>query len=342
MPIQIVRNDITKMKVDAIVNAGNNRLARGGGVCGAIHQAAGPQLEAECLKLGGCKTGDAKITQAYQLPCKYVIHTVGPVWHGGMHGEKALLTSCYQKSLSLAQTYGCESIAFPMVSAGIYGYPKDQALKTAMNAVSEFLFEHDCDMMVYLVMFTKESVQIGNKLFSSITQYIDDHYVDQRYGPRREAIRSRRMYESLEFTIPEHSSSTCWADEVTSPLSLEDALKQVDESFSQMVLRKIKEKGIKNSECYKKANLDKKLFSKIINDIHYSPKKTTAVALAIALGLPLTETNELLSKAGYTLSHSNRFDIIIEYCITHGIYNVHEVNIILDDFDQVSLGACTL
>lgn len=338
MPIQIVRNDITKMQVDAIVNAANNRLAVGGGVCGAIHRVAGPGLLAECMKLGGCKTGEAKITKGHFLPSRYVIHTVGPVWQDGLHGEEKLLNSCYQNALHLAQKHKCESIAFPMISAGIYGYPKDQALKVAMCAISEFLFEHDSDMMVYLVVFTKESVQISQKLSTSIEQYIDDHYVDEHFDSHQESMRSRQAEALWDDTFPVCASAPMMEWASPSSLSLEDALNQIDESFSQMVLRKIKEKGIKNSECYKKANIDKKLFSKISNDIHYNPKKTTAVALAIALELPLAETNELLAKAGYALSSSSYFDIIIRYCIEHRIYNIHDVNIILYDKDQTTLG----
>lgn len=337
MPIQIIRNDITKMQVDAIVNAANHRLISGGGVAGAIHRAAGPGLLNECLKLGGCETGEAKITRGYLLPCRYVIHTVGPVWQGGHHNEKALLTSCYQKSLLLAQAYHCDSIAFPMISSGVFGYPKDQALKVAMSAISEFLFEYDSDMMVYLVVFTKESVQIGQKLSASIRQYIDDHYVDTHFDFRLESMRSRYI-ELDQAPVPRCAPMPAPRSACVSSHSLKEALNQVDESFSQMVLRKIKEKGIKNADCYKKANIDKKLFSKIANDVHYNPKKTTAVALAISLELSLEETNELLAKAGYVLSRSNYFDIIIRYCIEHKIYNIHDVNIILYDEDQMTLG----
>lgn len=333
MPIQIVRNDITKMQVDAIVNAANNRLDVGGGVCGSIHRVAGPSLLAECKKLGGCKTGEAKITRGYFLPSKYVIHTAGPIWQNGQHQEQELLTSCYQNALYLAYKHSCQSIAFPLISSGVYGYPKDQALKVAMDAISSFLLAHDSDIQVYLVVFTKESVRISQKLFSRIEEFIDDHYVDSHWDSRREVLRSRRIVEATVASIPVASSLTC-----DDSLTLEDALNQIDESFSQMILRKINEKGIKNSECYKKANVDKKLFSKIASDIHYKPKKVTAVALAIALELSLDETKDLLMKAGFALSHSNKFDIIIEYCITHNIYNIHEVNIILYDFDQITLG----
>jgi len=353
MPVQIVRNDITKMHVDAIVNAANNRLANGGGVCGAIHAAAGPQLLDECMTLGGCKTGDAKITGGYLLPARYVIHTVGPVWRGGTYGEREALVSCYCRSLELAKAHGCESIAFPLISSGIYGYPKDQALKVAMDTISSFLIsDDDTDMTVYLVVFSKSALQISSKLFTGIRQYIDDAYADAhadwRRGRSRAVMDWERRWEEAEMAaarpaplcaMPEDS---LFEESVCAPLSLEEALGQIDESFSQMVLRKIKEKGMKNSECYKKANLDKKLFSKINNDIHYKPKKQTALALAVALELDLDETRELLTKAGLALTHSEKFDIIVEYFIANGKYNVFDINEVLFYYDQPLLGAVML
>ncbi len=171
MPLKIVRNDITKMKVDAIVNAANRTLLGGGGVDGCIHRAAGIGLLQECMKLGGCETGSAKITGAYKLPCRYVIHTVGPVWNGGGHGEKEKLISCYRTSLELAKEAGCETVAFPLISSGIYGYPKDEALKVATDTITDFLLKND--MTVYIVIFDKESLNIGKKLFSDIEEYID-------------------------------------------------------------------------------------------------------------------------------------------------------------------------
>ena len=174
MPLQLIRQDITQMRVDAIVNSANRRLVGGSGVNGAIHRAAGPELLEECLALGGCETGEAKITRGYRLPCRYVIHTVGPVWRGGNHGEKEALMACYQNSLALAQRAGCESIAFPLISSGVFGYPQDRAMKAAVEAISDFLLKSDTELMVYLLMFSREAMNWGSKLYTGIQQYIDD------------------------------------------------------------------------------------------------------------------------------------------------------------------------
>lgn len=334
MPLQIVRNDITKMKVDAIVNAANSSLLGGGGVDGCIHRAAGPGLLLECKTLGGCETGSAKITKGYRLPCKYVIHAVGPRWRDGKHGEREMLVSCYRTSLALAKEHDCETVAFPLISSGIYGYPKDQALKDAIDTISGFLLEND--MTVYIVIFDRKAYQIGEKLFSDIAAYIDDNYVDAHTDSRTERLRRMQML-SEEPEAEGYAASL--APMAESAKSLSDALSQIDESFSEMLLRKIDEKGMTDAQCYKKANIDRKLFSKIRSGKLYKPSKSTAIAFAIALELSLDETKEMLMKAGFALSHSNKFDIIIEYFIEHGNYNVFEINEALFAFDQSLLGA---
>ena len=334
MPLQIVRNDITKMKVDAIVNAANSSLLGSGGVDGCIHRAAGPELLAECKMLGGCETGSAKITKGYRLPCKYVIHAVGPRWRDGKHGEREKLVSCYRTSLLLAKEHGCETVAFPLISSGIYGYPKDQALKVAIDTISDFLLKND--MTVYIVIFDRKAFQISEKLFSDIAAYIDDNYVDEHTDSRSEQLRRMQM---LSDEPEEETFGAPLAPMAANAKTLDDALSQIDESFSEMLLRKIDEKGMTDAQCYKKANIDRKLFSKIRSDRLYKPSKPTALAFAIALELPLDETKEMLMKAGFALSHSNKFDIIIEYFIEHGNYNVFEINEALFAFDQSLLGA---
>ncbi len=340
MPLIIVRNDITKMNTDAIVNAANNTLLGGGGVDGAIHRAAGKELLEECRTLGGCVTGQAKVTAGYNLAAKYIIHTVGPVWQGGGKGEETLLRSCYRNALLLAKDKGCESVAFPLISAGVFGYPRDKAIQVAIDEISAFLFDNE--MTVYIVIFDKQAYLLSEKLFDDIARYIDDTYVDEHSDEESVFLQRMAMYSTA-------SEEEC-ADKTTFPCvplrsapakekSLDTQLLELDESFSQMLLRKIDEKGMKDSECYKKANIDRKLFSKIRNDIHYKPSKPTAIAFAIALELPLRETEELLKKAGYVLSHSNKFDIIIEYFIKKGEYNILRINEALFEFDQSLLGA---
>lgn len=335
MPLQIVRNDITKMPVDAIVNAANSSLLGGGGVDGCIHRAAGPKLLAECRTLGGCQTGDAKITNAYDLPCNYVIHAVGPIWRGGQFHERELLTSCYENSLALAKEKHCETIAFPLISSGIYGYPKAQALKVAIDAISAFLMEND--MTVYIVIFDKAAYRISSKLFSDIASYIDDHYVETHINKTSEVMRRQKQFQEMNLcesiSLPEPSNVP-----LSKAATLEDALQQMDESFSEMLLRKIDESGMTDSQCYKKANINRKLFSKIKNDKYYKPSKPTVLAFALALELPLPEIRDMLMKAGFALSHSSKFDVIVEYFILKQNYSIYEINEALFAFDQSLIG----
>lgn len=354
MPLLLVRNDITKMECDAIVNAANNNLRGGGGVDGAIHRVAGIGLLAECITLGKCETGKAKVTKGYKLPCKYVIHAVGPIWKDGEHGEEELLRSAYKESLAIALEKECESIAFPLISAGAYGYPKDKAMKVALDCFSEFLLEHD--MLIYLVIFDKESTTLGEKLFPNIAKYIDDNYI----GIKRVMAEKRRREEFGDYSnlsvpfnfgkaksdmeMPQMMPCASFFEEaepqaaLETDLSLKYLVSMVDEGFSEMLLRKIDEKGMTDSQCYKKANIDRKLFSKIRSTPNYHPKKKTALAFAVALELSLEETEELLLKAGYSLTKSSRFDIIVEYHIKNGIYDIFKINEALFSFDEDLLG----
>lgn len=336
MPLEIVLNDITKVHADAIVNAANSTLLGGGGVDGAIHRAAGPELLEECRTLGGCATGQAKITKGYKLPAKYIIHTVGPVWQGGNNNEEKLLKDCYKNSLALALEYKLESIAFPLISTGAFGYPIDKGLKTAVSVIGDFLLRHE--MKVILVIYDKATFVLPEKLLSSLTQYINDKYIGEQPFHHGDKIETKFQLKKSYLEAPEP-----FVAEVTSVRKhkrrLDDVVKNMDETFSQMLLRLIREKGMTEAETYKKANIDRKLFSKIRNDIDYKPSKPTAIAFAIALELNLDETKDLLLKAGYALSHSSKFDIIIEYFIEEGNYNIFEINEALFAFDQKLLGA---
>ena len=310
MPLQIVRNDITKMKVDAIVNAANTSLLGGGGVDGCIHRAAGPELLAECRTLGGCPTGSAKITAAYRLPCRYVIHAVGPRWRGGTHGERELLTSCYRTSLELARNAGCQTVAFPLISSGIYG-----------------------DLTVYLVIYDKLSYQIDRHLCSAVSRYIEPLCMEEAVlAENKETLSSLSCQQAA--AMPRSSG----AGEAEDIESLEKLLKQRDESFSQMLLRKIDEKGLTDAQCYKRANIDRRLFSKIRSNPLYRPSKPTVLAFAVALRLSLDETEELLLKAGYALSNSTKSDLIVRYFIDRRKYDIFEINEVLFYFDQGQLG----
>jgi len=336
MPLEIVRNDITRMEVDAIVNAANTSLLGGGGVDGAIHRAAGPQLLEECKTLHGCKTGEAKITKGYELPSKYVIHTVGPIYQDGRHGEHDLLVSCYRNSLELAKEYRCESVAFPLISAGVYGYPKAEALKVAIDTITQFLLGND--MTVYIVVFSRDMFEISSKLFSEIQAYIDDVYVDEHLNRPSEATRRRLQTKYLEKAKAYDEPDLCCAAPMAVEARLDDMLSKIDESFAEMLIRMIDKKGMTDAECYKRANVDRRLFNKIKNNPMYKPSKQTVLAFAIALELSLEDTRDMLMKAGFALSHSNKVDIVVEYCIMTGNYSIIEINQVLFKLDLQPLG----
>lgn len=334
MPLELIRQDITKMQVDAIVNAANTEMKMGGGVCGAIFNAAGAsELQKACDKIGGCKVGEAVITDGCQLDAKYIIHTPGPIWQGGGNQEADLLKASYMNSLKLAKEYNCESVAFPLISTGIYGYPKEEALQIAISTISSFLLEND--MLVYLVVFDKKSFGISNKLFTSIHQYIDEHYVEAA-----EKVFARNRFEQYDVMESLREPDIFQEKKISEETySLANRLNQLEESFSERLLRFIDEKGLTDVETYKRANIDRRLFSKIRNSIDYTPTKKTAVAFAIALKLNLNETLELLTTAGYTLSHSSKSDVIIQYFMEQNNYNIHEINEALFAFDQPLLGS---
>ena len=341
MPLQIIRQDITKMRVDAIVNTTNEEMIGYSGVDLAIHTIAGAGLDAECAKLAPLGLGQAKISGAYGLPCKYVIHTSGPVWRGGLVGESIILRSCYIESLKLAVKNGCRSIAFPLISSGVYGYPKDQVLKFAIQTITEFLFDHE--LTVYLCVFDKESYSFSQKLFSDIQEFINDEYVDEH---------DEDFYEAFDGSIDEIPMAKCLqapmcADamiprkrETSSAAgkSLREYMKQMDRSFQEMLFDLIDESGMTDVECYKKANVDKRTFSKIKSNKDYKPSKQTVIAFAISLQLDMDTTQELLATAGFTLSRSKVFDKIIRYFIHNGNYDIFEINEALFEFDQTLLG----
>ncbi len=338
MPLEIVRNDITKMQVDAIVNTANPRPVVGGGVDRAIHKAAGAELLAARKEIGDIATGKAAVTPAYNLPAEYVIHTVGPVWQDGKHGERELLAECYANSFRLAMEHQCSSIAFPLISAGVYGCPPEIAITAATQAIREFLLAHE--MEVYLVVFDRKSFKISSSLFDDVQSYLDEMYVEELLDEEYRGDDRGRRRRAFDETV-------CMAEDVIalSPASkekqrsLEDLLDEIDDTFSEALLRLIDAKGKKDPEVYKRANIDRKLFSKIRNNPAYQPSKTTALAFAVALELNLDETRDFIGRAGYAISHSNKMDIIVEYFIKRKEYDIFTVNEVLFSYGQPLLGS---
>ena len=329
MPFQILHNDITNMETDAIVNAANSKLLEGGGVCGEIFSKAGrDELQKECTLLAPCAVGHAVITKGYNLKSKYIIHAVGPIYKDGNSNEETYLKSAYENSLKLAKDYNLKSIAFPLISAGIYGYPKEEALNIAISTINEFLKDNEMD--IYLVVFYRKVVQLSEELYENIKHYIDCFYEDENYAPRN--INDLEIEEIFEANY--YSKQIIHDEKSFSKESLESILDNMDETFSEMLLRLIDEKGKTDVQVYKKANMDRKLFSKIRSNKDYNPKKTTALSLAIALELSLDETKDLLSRAGYSLSPSNKFDLIIEYFIKNENYDIFIINEALFSFEQ--------
>lgn len=329
MPLSIVRNDLVKMHVDVIVNSANPKPIIGAGVDEHIHTCAGEELLKARLAIGDIACGEAKITEAYNLHAKYVIHTVGPI-HTYDHVYE-LLSNCYINSLLLAKEYKCKSIAFPLISTGTYGVDKAKALQIAIQTIHEFLLENDM-MMVYLVVYDHQSYQLSEYLYNDVQSYIDENYVEEKiyFNSRYESRRVEANFIELSREEPVCKS--------ISVRSLEDLIDEVDETFSEYLLRMIDYKGLKDPDVYKKANIDRRLFSKIRSNKHYQPSKNTALALAFALELNLDETKDMLNKAGYALSNSNKVDIIFKYFIEQNNYNIYELNEVLFKFTETTLG----
>lgn len=412
MPLLMIRQDITKMNVDAVVNPSNPRLQAGRGTSNEIFAAAGrKKLEKACQRIGHCEPESAVITKGYNLPAKYIIHTAGPVWDETAYNQTASLYNTYTAALELAKEHKIKSIAFPLLSSGSYRYPKNIALKAGISAISDFLMEND--MTVYMVVYDKESLNISKKLFESVREYIDDNYVEKKNAKAND-LKETRIYTdvsgSVETTIIEpgvsannqygtrnisdeksskptdisqileadewldyddeifdsvpnyddeiFDSAPNYDDEIsyntpnyddkisnngpslddTATLNLDELLKKVNETFSDMLLRLIDESGMTDAQVYKKANIDRRLFSKIRSNSDYKPTKKTALAFAIALELSYDKTQDLLMKAGYTFSNASKFDVIVAYFIVHGKYDIFEINEVLFYYEQPIIG----
>ena len=355
MPFLMIRNDITKVAADAIVNPANRNLLQGSGTSRAIYQAAGEQeLTASCEAIGRCDLGRAVCTPAFGLPAKYVFHAVCPAWHGGGFGEAEQLAGAYHSALELAAEYHCESVAFPLLSSGNYGYPKEQAFRIAVDTITQYVMEHD--LTVYLVLYDRDSLAVSRKLFASVEEYIDDHYVaqnDESYQfdrrRRESAERRRRLEEDTALADREYPAQECASPAFATVLrqqsapmaarSLKNLMDNLGESFTTRLLRLIDERGLKDSTVYKQSNISRQHFSKIQCNRDYNPKKKTVLAFAVGLHLSEDETIDLLKSAGYAFSDGSKRDWIVRYCLEHKIYNINQVNTLLFEYDQEQLGA---
>ena len=346
MPFLMIRNDITKVTADAIVNPANRNLLQGSGTSRAIYQAAGEQeLTAACEAIGYCEPGRAVCTPAFGLPAKYIFHAVCPAWQGGLFGEAEQLAGAYHSALELAAEYHCESVAFPLLSSGNYGYPKEQAFRIAVDTITQYVMEHD--LTVYLVLYDRHSLAVSRKLFALVEEYIDDHYVAQndesyQFDRRRRESVERRRWRLEEEATPMLETAAAPPPPATTPMaarSLESLMDNLGESFTTRLLRLIDERGLKDSTVYKQSNISRQHFSKIQCNRDYNPKKKTVLAFAVGLHLSEDETIDLLKSAGYAFSDGSKQDWIVRYCLEHKIYNINQVNTLLFQWDQEQLGA---
>ena len=348
MPFKIIRNDITKVRADAIVNTANPRPQIGSGTDSAIYAEAGEAALLEARRqIGDIAPGQAAHTDAFALDARYIIHTVGPAWTDGEHGEREILHSCYASSLSTAAELGCKSVAFPLIATGVYGFPKDEALQIALTEINRFLLMHDMD--VILVVFDRKAFELSSRLVGDIKEYIDEHgascirkaeygrgYEQERRIAGMSADTGAGTTADIDAAVPDAAAPPQSPD--MSGKRLEDVLIHTGETFQQCLLRLIDERGLEDTAVYKKANIDRKLFSKIRCKADYKPRKKTAVAFAIALELDMPTTRDLLAKAEIALSPSSKFDLIITYFITNHKYDIYEINAALFDYGQPMLG----
>ncbi|MBO4830990.1 MAG: macro domain-containing protein [Oscillospiraceae bacterium] len=351
MPFQIIRNDITKVTADAIVNTANPMPIVGGGTDFAIHEAAGPELLEARRKIGEIHIGQSVATPAFRLPAKYVLHTVSPVWIDGKQDEETRLRQAYDAALSLAHELGCKSVAFPLMAAGTYAFPLDIALSVATQAFTEFLFEHK--MQIDLVLFNADAFDIAGSIFSDLKSFVDDNYVSDRteeeylideipagvYSEeqrREEVSRRRRRRERSDSVMNRPVCSSAAMQEAfkaaaAPPSSLEEMLRHQEQSFNEYFRDLLNERGGNYSEVYKRAEISRQLFSKILNKKNYTPTKDTVIQLAIGLQLDMAKTQKLLEKAGYALTRSSKADLVVQYYIEHKNYSVTFINEALDD-----------
>ena len=358
MPLQIIRQDITLIKCDAVVNPTDRWLSGSGGADAAIHDAAGIRLDEHCEVIGSLSVGEAIITPAYDMPyCKHIIHVAGPLWRGGLDGERVLLKSCYAEALKLAVKNKCKSIAFPLIASGTYGYPKEKVLKVATKVISEFLETHEMD--VYIIVYDKTAYRISQHLQADIESFIDNNYID-RHASARTLEREEEIYREYKMnSIPngyfgsvkmpkapkgaprKKKNDEDWLSDSDGSYDCSISLDnfKLEDGFADTLFKYIDQRGLTNAQAYKRSNVSRKTFSKIQCDKNYHPSKVTAVSFAIGLKLNLEETRDLLASAGICLSRAIMFDVIIEYFITSGTYaDIHEVNEVLYQYDQVLLG----
>lgn len=348
MPLKIVRNDITKMNTDAIVNTANEHVTVGPGCDIAVYNAAGYDelLQYRARNIGAVPEGEVFITPGFNLQAKYIIHAVSPFYQGGNNREETKLRSCYRKSLQLAKDNNIKSIAFPLIATGGFGYPKEEGLRIAVDEINAFLMHNE--MLIYLVVFGSETTKLAEKIYPDLETYIDTHYVESKYEeeygyayqPHPEIYHQRckkikkvdvkKLLEE-EIVIEKTREARVFDFGVQDESRLKERVLHPADTFSQSLMYLIKTKKMENSEVYKRAILDRKVFSKIKNDINYHPNKLTALCLCIGAKLNLDESRDILARAGYALSPCDKRDIIFSYFIENEIYDMIELDIQLEE-----------